>query len=283
MYPLPLLHELEIRVWLLAVESEVEMQSSRDEEATLPGRSSPPALSGQQPHKNNTTSGSPVDRTASAVAMVDSHLKQTNIRPQAESLSDEPIRGLSRSNSLPARETSASPYGSGSKTKRRTKQVKRTPLETPSGSPPSDTDDNRRSSLPMRSHSRGLESDSILLDATSTPAEGVSGWEEHVGEGEVESAVLALLEVGQVTAAKQLQQKLAPTHVPLELLLVETAHRIAMLSQPTTKGAVVPAFLHPSVLESLASTNLLDDFGSATPMQARQPGSVNLCTKSYTL
>ncbi|CAK9198622.1 unnamed protein product [Sphagnum troendelagicum] len=266
-YPLPLLHELEIRVWLLAVESEVEMQSSRDEEATLPGRSSPPALSGQQPHKNNTTSGSPVDRTASAVAMVDSHLKQTNIRPQAESLSDEPIRGLSRSNSLPARETSASPHGSGSKTKRRTKQVKRTPLETPSGSPPSDTDDNRRSSLPMRSHSRGLESDSILLDATSTPAEGVSGWEEHVGEGEVESAVLALLEVGQVTAAKQLQQKLAPTHVPLELLLVETAHRIAMLSQPTTKGAVVPAFLHPSVLESLASTNLLDDFGSATPMQ----------------
>jgi hypothetical protein len=131
----------------------------------------------------------------------------------------------------------------------------------------------------MRSHSRGLESDTILLDATSTPAEGVSGWEEHVGEGEVESAVLALLEVGQVTAAKQLQQKLAPTHVPLELLLVETAHRIAMLSQPTTKGAVVPAFLHPSVLESLASTNLLDDIGSATPMQARQPGSVNLYTK----
>jgi hypothetical protein len=71
--------------------------------------------------------------------------------------------------------------------------------------------------------------------------------------------------------------------VPLELLLVETAHRIAMLSQPTKKGAVVPAFLHPSVLESLASTNLLDDFESATPMQARQLGSVNLYRKSYLL
>jgi hypothetical protein len=67
------------------------------------------------------------------------------------------------------------------------------------------------------------------------------------------------------------------------LLCVVFALNYFMLSQPTMKGAVVPAFLHPSVLESLASTNLLDDFGSATPMQARQPGSINLYTKSYLL
>ena len=55
----------------------------------------------------------------------------------------------------------------------------------------------------------------------------LSGWEQHVRPADMEKAVLSLLEFGQITAAKQLQQKLSPSYVPEELVLVDVALRVA--------------------------------------------------------
>lgn len=296
MYPLHLLHELEIRVWLLAVESEVQAQTGRDQESLLSGRSSPPGVLGTVGLPNNDpTLGSPVDRTASAIAVVDSHLKRTNIKSQSEISFEETARSLARSRSMQTGEVSSPRNGPVPKVKRRTKQLKRTPVESIDGSP-SDSDDSRRNTLERhdsfdtrksldrrtslnRRNSLAVKEDqnregqNVQPEVTSVESsktqteEGTRGWEERVGEGEVERAVLALVEVGQVPAAKQLQQKLAPGHVPVELLLVDAAQRIAMLSVPAAKGSIVPAFLHPTVLECLRSTDLPDDFSSVTPMQ----------------
>lgn len=299
MYPLYLLHELEIRIWLLAVEAEVNAQAGRDQETILLGRSSPSGMFGTVELRNGEpASANPVDCTAFAVAGVDSHLKRFNTRSQLDISADDNGRGLARSRSIQIGEVSSSRSGSASRMKRRTKQLRRTQLDNTDDGSPSSSEDSRRSGLDRRESfhrsSSGEDRESLnrhhslpvvegrardiqigevqgdvrlAEDDFAAPDDETRGWEERVGEGEVESAVLALVEVGQVTAARQLQQKLAPAHVPLELLLVEAAQKIATLSMPTAKGSVVPAFLHPGVAECLRSTNLFESFASVTPVQ----------------
>lgn len=292
-YPLHLLHELEIRIWLLAVEAEVKAQASRDQETDLLGRSFPSGVFSTTGLRNGeSASENPVDRTAIAVAGVDSHLKRSNTKSQSDVSPDDNSRGLARSRSIQIGELNTR-SGSAGRLKRRTKQLRRTQLDnTDDGSPSSPEESsrnsldrrnsfhrietlNRHQSLPVAEGGRtrdnndsspakaNLEEDDVLVPDDETRER----WEERVGEGEVERAVLALVEVGQVTAARQLQQKLAPAHVPLELLLVEAAQKIATLSLPTAKGSVVPAFLHPTVVECLRSTNMFESFASVTPMQ----------------
>ncbi|KAG0619567.1 hypothetical protein M758_4G148600 [Ceratodon purpureus] len=311
-YPLYLLHELEIRIWLLAVEAEVEAQAGRDQETVLLGRSSPSGVFGTVGLRNGEpASANPVDSTAVAVAGVDSHLKRTNTRSQSDFSVDDNGRGLARSRSIQIGEVSSSRSGSASRMKRRTKQLRRTQLDDLDDGSPSSPEDSRRGSLDRREsfhrsssgddreslnrhHSlpvvearnrdiqlRESQSDVRLAeDDFPAPDDETRGWEERVGEGEVESAVLALVEVGQVTAARQLQQKLAPSHVPLELLLVEAAQKIATLSMPTAKGAVVPAFLHPTVVECLRSGDLLESFATVTPMQVLK-ALTNACREKF--
>jgi spatacsin len=301
-----LLHELEIRIWLLAVEAEVEAQAGRDQETILLGRSSPSGLFGTVGLRNGEpASANPVDSTASAVAGVDSHLKRSNTRSQSDISADDNGRGLARSRSIQIGEVSSSRSGSASRMKRRTKQLRRTQLDNTDDGSPSSPEDSRRNSLDRRdSLNRSTSGDDreslnrhhslsvvegrtrdiqiteahgdvrLVDDDFPAPDDETRGWEERVGEGEVERAVLALVEVGQVTAARQLQQKLAPLHVPLELLLVEAAQKIATLSMPTTKGAVVPAFLHPTVVECLRSTDLFESFASVTPMQVQRSSDI---------
>ena len=294
------MHELEIRIWLLAVEAEVEAQAGRDQETVLLGRSSPSGMFGTVGLRNGEpASANPVDCTAFTVAGVDSHLKRFNTRSQSDISADDNGRGLARSRSIQIGEVGSSRSGSASKMKRRTKQLRRTQLDNTDDGSPSSPEDSRRNSLDRREslqrsssgddreslnrhHSlpvveggrtRGLQIREVHGDVRlgeddfPAPDDETRGWEERVGEGEVESAVLALVEVGQVTAARQLQQKLAPAHVPLELLIVEAAQKIATLSMPTAKGAVVPAFLHPTVVECLRSTEHFESFASVTPMQ----------------
>lgn len=293
-YPLHLLHELEIRIWLLAVEAEVEAQAGRDQETVLMGRSFPSGVfSTTGLRTSDSASGNPVDRTAIAVAGVDSHLKRSNTKPQSDITPDDNNRGLARSRSIQIGEVSSSRIGSTGRLKRRTKQLRRTQLDAADDGTPSSPEDASRASLERRNsfqrddretlnrhHSLPVvegrirdESSPVRSSLVEEEAQGADdetrGWEERVGEGEVERAVLALVEVGQVTAARQLQQKLAPGHVPLELLLVEGAQKIATLSLPTAKGSVVPAFLHPTVVECLRSMNLFESFSSVTPMQVR--------------
>lgn len=301
-YPLHMLHELEIRVWLLAVESEVEAQAGRDQETVILGRAFPPGVLGSTGRQSSEpTPGNPVDRTAIAVEAVDSHLKRSSTKSQAAILSDDNGRGLARSHSIQIGEVNTTRGGASMKMKRRTKQLKRTPVDTTEEGSPSDSDDSRlnnsverRSSLGegYRSSRIGEHRDSLNrhhslpcveiqnrdirnpvpevdpVDNCITPTdEGSRGWEERVGEGEVEGAVLALVEVGQVIAARQLQQKLSPAHIPVELLLVEAAQKVAILSTPMVKGSVPPGFFLPAVEECLQSTDLPANLASVTPMQ----------------
>lgn len=243
-----------------------------------------------------------MDLTANAVAAVDSHLRKPNTRSQIESSADDNGRKLVRSRSVQTEEVSSSRGGSVARMKRRTKQLRRTQLDNTENGAPSSPEETKRDSLDRRNsfdrpesfnrfnssddrevlnrhHSlsvvqgqiRGTQINDAQInlaeDNSSTPDEETRGWEERVGEGEVERAVLALVEVGQVPAARQLQLKLAPTHVPLELLLVEAAQKIATLSMPTAKWSAVPAFLHPTVVECLLSTKFFDNYASVTPMQ----------------
>jgi len=289
-----LLHELEIRIWLLGVEAEVEAQAGRDQETVLLGRSFPAGVFSTTGLRNGEpASGNPVDRTAVAVAAVDSHLKRSNTRSQSDVSAEDNGRGLARSRSIQMGEVSSARSGSGGRLKRRTKQLRRAQLDTTDDGTPSSPEESSRTSLDRRNsfhrddrgeilnrhHSlpvvEGRIRDNqispakanLVEDDVPAPDDETKGWEERVGEGEVERAVLALVEVGQVTAARQLQQKLAPAHVPVELLLVEAAQKIATLSLPTAKGTVVPAFLHPTVVECLRSTNMFESFASVTPME----------------
>jgi spatacsin len=88
-----------------------------------------------------------------------------------------------------------------------------------------------------------------------------------VDEQELGQAILSLLEVGQMSAARQLQQKLAPTHVPIELLLVETALVIAEISTSTVLGRLTPSVIPTIVAEHLQSLSLVDDITSASPLE----------------
>lgn len=298
-YPLHLLHELEIRIWLLAVEAEVEAQAGRDQETILLGRSGVFSTVGLR--NGELDSGNPVDRTANAVAAVDSHLRRFNTRSQADIVAEENDRALSRSRSIQIGEISSSQGGSVARMKRRSKQLRRSQMDNTEDGSPSSPEESRRISIDRHhsfdrresiNRSNSGEDREILSRHLSLPVDEdrirdpqindgqmnlsedhapmrdveTRGWEERVGEGEVERAVLALVEVGQITAARQLQLKLAPTHVPLELLLVEAAQKIATVSVPTAKGSV-PAFLHPTVVECLRSSGIFETSDSVTSMQ----------------
>jgi len=123
--------------------------------------------------------------------------------------------------------------GGGSKPKRRNRGHvlhKRAPLDSAERGQ-SDSEDNLLSSIsPIRSNEHGgvfpSFEENIKIEAA------LAGWEERVGAAELERAVLSLLEVGQIAAAKQLQHKLSPTHVPSELLLIEEALKVAEISNP---------------------------------------------------
>ncbi|KAL2630311.1 hypothetical protein R1flu_014997 [Riccia fluitans] len=258
-YPLHLLHELETRVWLLAVESSVENQDVKDSTSLVSMQSTPVGGLSHEISASTPAVINPVDRTAVAVAVVDSHLKRSNLRKMD-------AEGLVRAQSVDAI-TGSSPTRAGtSKFKRRAKeqaQVKRMQLDI-SESTASDSDGSPgRATFERRNGNQVSTAEEIALKTDDV----VGSWEEKVGELEVERAVLALLEVGQVPAAKQLQQKLSPGHVPLELSLVEAALQVAALSTPTTKGLVTTSVIQPSVVEYLQAEKLLEDLAAVTPMQ----------------
>ncbi|XP_024514946.1 spatacsin [Selaginella moellendorffii] len=225
-YPVPLLRELETRVWLLAVESEVLMKSSSSNSPTFRLG----ALNLESPFSMH--SGSPVDRTAAKIATVDGHLKVFNSM-HADIMDD--IRQVH------------SPVGSGGKD---------------GGSKPK-----------RRLLRRGQEKEQTSPDMDNklkiTDEDSTAGWEDKVGEGEVERAILALVEVGQVQAARQLQQKLSPSRVPAELVWAETAYNVAMLSSPTVKGSIRGSALGAPVMKTLNKLKL-KDVSSASPLQAME-------------
>lgn len=120
-----------------------------------------------------------------------------------------------------------------------------------------DNDSDDYPSSPRNSKSNGDLSRNFLLQEDSMKIEAsVSAWEEKVRPAEMERAVLSLLEFGQITAAKQLQQKLSPEHVPLEFALIDAALKLAVLSSSHDSGELSESVLDPDVLSVIQSVNL---------------------------
>eukprot|EP01018_Ginkgo_biloba_P020370 Gb_30364 [translate_table: standard] len=273
-YPLHLLREIETRVWHLAVESEVEMK-------TVKGLFQFPVMTKLSSRRSQEiTTGnnvSVIDQTASIIAKMDSHLSGTRARNADQSESKEVTKLYSR-HAQGVDTISPSVPANSSKLKRRGKGYvhhKRLPLDSAEKGQ-SDTEDNLPSAM-----APGRSSDSVGIfpsqDENIKIEAAVAGWEERVGAAELERAVLALLEVGQIAAAKQLQQKLSPTHIPSELLLVEVALKIADISNPNAKGSITLSVTEPPAFALLQSLNLEEDINMGTSLQVLEAIATKCC------
>ncbi|CAH1417368.1 unnamed protein product [Lactuca virosa] len=92
-----------------------------------------------------------------------------------------------------------------------------------------------------------------------------SRWEESIGPAELERAVLSLLEFGQITAARQLQHKLSPSHFPSEFVIVDAALKLAEISTPGNKVAI--SMLDDDVRSVIQSHNLPTHHQFIDPIQ----------------
>ncbi|KAJ4966442.1 hypothetical protein NE237_018291 [Protea cynaroides] len=249
-YPLHLLREIETRVWLLAVESEAQMKSGGD---FNPSRT---LVSG-----NNSNI---IERTASIITKMDNHLNAMRART-AERIDMRETNHTHVRNPQVLDASSALTSGGYPKMKRRAKgpmPSRRTLLDSLDKSDP---DDGPGSPLYSRINTepvRNLQ----LQDENIKIVASVSRWEERVGPAELERAVLSLLEFGQITAAKQLQHKLAPAHVPSEFVLVDAALKLAAISTPSSEEVSV-AMLDTEVLSVIQLHDILIDHHMIDPLQ----------------
>ncbi|KAL6848044.1 hypothetical protein ACP4OV_022172 [Aristida adscensionis] len=250
-YPLHLLREIETRVWLLAVES--ESQSKADGEFA-------PSV-GQNVAVGNSTSI--IEQTANVITKIDSNMssscmKATERNGLRDSLSRQQHLQLFESNSEAANNTRA---------KRRVKgniPLRRGVNDTVE----SRTDDLDSNSYNINSSKMGEQTRNLLSEEEFAKMEAsLSGWEQHVRPVDMERAVLSLLEFGQITAAKQLQQKLSPSYVPEELVLVDIALRIANNSNNGDISLSCFDTKALSTLQSLEVTSGSDKFDASQAME----------------
>ncbi|CAK9177527.1 unnamed protein product [Ilex paraguariensis] len=108
-------------------------------------------------------------------------------------------------------------------------------------------------------------SDLHLQDENFRIEASFSRWEERVGPAELERAVLSLLDFGQILAAKQLQHKLSPSHIPSEVLLVDAAMKLASISTPG--GEISISMLDDEAYSVIQSYNLATDRHLIVPLQ----------------
>ncbi|KAK8653527.1 hypothetical protein V6N13_127522 [Hibiscus sabdariffa] len=232
-YPLHLLREIETRVWLLAVESEAQGKSVG--EISLTGSS-------QNPLTGNTSNI--IDRTASIITKMDNHINSMKNRTVEKYDGKEPLH---RNQVLDS--SSSTVTIGGSKTKRRAKGYvpSRRPLvdQMDKGPEPEDS-----------SNPPNLRNDVQMQDESLKIEISFSKWEERIGPGELKRAVLSLLEFGQISAAKQLQQKLSPGQIPSEFILVDAGLRLAAMSTPTSQIPI--AMLDEELLSVIQSYKLIN-------------------------
>ncbi|KAF8404468.1 hypothetical protein HHK36_009353 [Tetracentron sinense] len=263
-YPLHLLREIETRVWLLAVESEAQMKSEGD--FTLPNSI------------RNTMGGNSsniIERTANIISKMDSHINaMRNRAAERNDMRENNQTHIRNSQVLDA--STPSITGVSTKAKRRAKSYmpsRRSLMETVDKS--SDLDDGSSSPLNITNNidsfrSLQLQEENIRIEAS------FSKWEERVGPADLERAVLSLLEFGQITAAKQLQHKLSPAHVPPEFILVDAALKLAAISTPSSDVSI--SILDDEVLSVIQSYNILSDYRSVGALQVLE-NLANKCTE----
>ncbi|CDY42625.1 BnaC01g00370D [Brassica napus] len=242
-YPLHLLREIETRVWLLAVEAEANVKNL--------GAFSP---SSTRRDIANGNSSNLIDRTASIITKMDNHISSATKNKIGEKQDSRPPGQAHQRN----QDTTTSVFGASTKSKRRAKGivpqrrhfVDSSDRNTDSEDSPSPL--NIKTEFQLQEESTGLE---ICL----------SKWEESVEPAELERAVLSLLEFGQVTAAKQLQLKLAPESLPSELIILDAVMKLAMLSTPCSQ--VPLSMLDDEVRSIIQSQNLKIDQPVIDPLQ----------------
>ncbi|GFP83268.1 protein ddb_g0268328 [Phtheirospermum japonicum] len=221
LYPLHLLREIETRVWLLAVEAEAQVKSEGEDSLTYPTR---------EPGAGKCLNL--IDRTASIITKMDNHINALRLKNDRENSQTH----------MRTTQTVESSFSS-TKTKRRAKGF------GSSRKPLIDAMDKK-----FESESRD---ESLSLDENFKMDASLSRWEERVGPAELERAVLSLLDFGQISAARQLQNKLSPDNTPSEFLLVDAALKLAALSTPSNK--VFVSLLDDEVRLVLQSYNILTD------------------------
>lgn len=112
-----------------------------------------------------------------------------------------------------------------------------------------------------------LTNDAQFPDESANLEVSLSRWEERVGPAELERAVLSLLEFGQFTAAKQLQDKLSPTTTPHEFLLMDAALKLAASSRVNKK--VPKSALDEQIQLVIQSHDIITDLNLVEPLQVR--------------
>ncbi|CAM8951081.1 unnamed protein product [Rhodiola kirilowii] len=243
-YQLHHLREIETRVWLLAVESEAQLKSN---EEIIIGSSCGDTANRSVPNI--------IDKTASIITRMDNHINSMRSRSEKHDVKDYQTHKNTQ-----LFDPSFPTVGAGSKSKRRAKSY-----------------------LPSRRLMEATDA-SNLIDDVQVPDENVtlevslSRWEERVGPAELERAVLSLLEFGQITAAKQLQDKLSPTTTPPEFFLMDAALKLAAMSPPNTK--VPKSVLDEQVQSVIQSHDIMTNLSLVEPLQVLESLSGIFCEGS---
>lgn len=228
-------------MWLLAVEAEAHVKDV--------GAFSPSSIGKDMVNGNSSNL---IDRTASIITKMDSHISSATKNKIGEK-HDSRAPGLGHQRN---QDTSPSIFGANTKPKRRAKgNVPQRRHFVDSSDRNTDFEDSSsliKTELQLQEESTGLE---ISL----------SKWEESIEPAELERAVLSLLEFGQVTAAKQLQLKLAPGNLPSELIILDAVMKLAMLSTPCSQ--VPLSTLDDEVRSVIQSQSLKIDQPIIEPLQ----------------
>lgn len=244
-YPLHLLREIETRVWLLAVESEAQVKNEGDFISSSMMR---------EPYSSN--GNNIIDRTASIIAKMDNHITMKNKNIEKNGTRENSQTHAKSTNVLDSG-FSVSTVGTMKKKRIAKGYVPSRRSLMDSNDKISDVEDG--SNIP---HSR---TDLSSQDENFKVEMSVSGWEERVRPADLESAVLSLLEFGQVAASKQLQYKLSPTKLPSEFLVVNAALKLASLSTPNSKVSI--SVVDEEVCSVIQSCNIPVDQHLVEPLK----------------
>lgn len=252
-YPLNLLREIETRVWLLAVESEAQVKTG--------GGYNLPSI--QNLCGGNNTGI--IEQTATIIEKMDSHINATCLKVSERNGSRETCMQPIRSNQT-SDATNSGTMSFSTRNKRRTKNYSALKRSTDNMDCNNDSDDSPKSPQNLRSggemsKSSPLQEENMKIEAS------VSGWEEKVKPADMERAVLSLLEFGQVTAAKQLQHKLSPAHVPFELAIVDIALKVASLPLSNSSEGGRDSIMDAEVLSFIQSLNIHFNNYAINPLQ----------------
>ena len=205
---------METWIWLLALKS--ESNSTADHDQYMPS-------SLQNPPGGNITSI--IERTASVIEMMDNHINNFQTRNKERQMQP---RYLISSDTSPSSAAGKSLWA------------------------------NRRGKVSQKNtdiveNSCTSKDKNNLVENVKIDDKGFTEWEEQLRPIEFETAILSLLEYGQVAAARQLQQKLSPSSPPSELRIIDAALRLANMLSPSTLTEVSVSTLDPdlaSVIES---------------------------------